>query len=310
MQFSPSLDPLAAAADLRARGEAFVMATVVRAVAPTSAKPGDKAVLTEAGLLVGWIGGSCAEPIIRRTAETALSDGECRLVLITPNQNVPSGEDGSGRSVHRMECYSGGELEIYLEPFLPLPRLLVFGNSPVARALCDLGRVMHYAVTSIDLSDRPQMGPEIDTVRSFKALPPADAASAFAVVSTHGIFDEDSLEAALALDLPYTGFVTSKKRRDQVFASLRGRQVSEAAIARIQAPAGLDIGGRQPEEIALAVMAEIVCARRRPQAALRVEVKAMPAPALAPPDAAAGTMVKLGEKKKASCCHGAAKPSV
>lgn len=316
MQFSPSLDPLAAAADLRSRGEAFVMATVVRAVAPTSAKPGDKAVLTEAGLLVGWIGGSCAEPIIRRTAETALSDGECRLVLITPNQNVPSGEDGSGRSVHRMECYSGGELEIYLEPFLPLPRLLVFGNSPVARALCDLGKVMHYAVTSIDLSDRPQMGPEIDTVRSFKALPHAgiiDTSNAFAVVSTHGIYDEDSLEAALALELPYTGFVTSKKRRDQVFAALRERNVGDAALARIQAPAGLDIGGRQPEEIALAVMAEIVCARRRPPgprrvAAMDVVAEAQPAPAPAPTPT--GTIVKLGEKKKASCCHGAAKPAV
>jgi xanthine dehydrogenase accessory factor len=298
MQFSPLLDPLAAAADLRARGEAFVMATVVRAVAPTSAKPGDKAVLTEAGLLVGWIGGSCAEPIIRRTAETALGDGECRLVLITPDQNVPSGEDGSGRSVHRMDCYSGGELEIYLEPFLPLPQLLVFGNSPVARALCDLGRVMNYAVTAIDLSDRPQMGPEIDTVRSFQALPKVTvphAAGAFAVVSTHGTFDEDSLEAALALDLPYTGFVTSKKRRDQVFASLRERHVSDAAIARIRAPAGLDIGGRQPEEIALAVMAEIVCARRRPQGPRRVDVVAVP-------------IVKLGEKKTASCCHAAAKP--
>ncbi len=306
MQYSPSVDPLAAAADLRARGEPFVMATVVRAVAPTSAKPGDKAVLTDAGLLVGWIGGSCAEPIVRRTAETALLDGECRLLRITPDQSVPSGDDGTGRSVHRMECYSGGELEIYIEPFLAQPRLLVFGNSPVARALCNLGKMMGYAVTSVDLSDRPQMGAEIDTVRSFKALPPTDATNAFAVVSTHGIFDEESLEAALQLQLPYVGFVTSKKRRDQVFASLRERNVSDADLARVQAPAGIDLGGRQPEEVALSVMAEIVSTRRRHGQVRRPE--ATRAAALVPAVVSEGTLVKLGEKKKASCCHAAAKP--
>ena len=295
MHYAPSVDPLTAAADLRARGEPFVMATVVRAVAPTSAKPGDKAVLTDSGLLVGWIGGSCAEPIVRKTAETALADGECRLVVITPNQSIAAGDDGSGRSVHRMDCYSGGELEIYIEPFLAKPRLLVFGNSPVARALCDLGTFMGYAVTAVDLSERPQMGAEIDTVRSFKALP-ATTSNAFAVVSTHGIFDEESLEAALSLDLPYTGFVTSRKRRDQVFASLReAGRVSEASLARVQAPAGLDLGGRGPQEVALSVMAEIVSARRGKP---RVEVPVVASVSVAEPN-----VVKLGAKKASSCCH-------
>lgn len=301
--YSPSLDPLAAAADLRARGEPFVMATVVRAVAPTSAKPGDKAVLTDAGMLVGWIGGSCAEPIVRKTAETALSDGQCRLVLITPDTKIASGDDGAGRSVHHMECYSGGELEIYIEPFLAQPRLFVFGNSPVARALCDLGKVMKYAVTSVDLSDRPQMGPEIDTVRSFKAIPHAAASRTFAVVATHGIFDEESLEAAINLDLPYTGFVTSRKRRDQVFAALRERGVSDAALARVQAPAGLDLGGRGPEEVAVSVLAEIVNVRRRAGAPTVV----------APPPVVVSeekNVVKLASKKASSCCHSAAKPKV
>ena len=292
MHYSPSVDPLTAAADLRARGEPFVMATVVRAVAPTSAKPGDKAVLTDAGLLVGWIGGSCAEPIVRRAAETALADGECRLLLITPNQSLTSGDDGTGRSVHHMECYSGGELEIYIEPFVAKPRLFVFGNSPVARSLCDLGTFMGYEVTSVDLSERPQMGAEIATVRSFKALPSIDPSSSFAVVSTHGIFDEESLEAALSLELPYTGFVTSRKRRDQVFASLRERNVSDAALARVQAPAGLDLGGRGPQEVALSVMAEIVSARRGK-------------PRVATPVAADVQVVELApaQKKASSCCH-------
>ena len=279
------------------------MATVVRAVAPTSAKPGDKAVLTDAGLLVGWVGGSCAEPIVRRAAETALVDGRCRLIVITPDTAVEAGDDGAGRSVHHMECYSGGELEIYIEPFLALPRLVVFGNFPVARALCDLGALMRYEVTAIDLGDRPQMGPAIDTVRSLKALPRLDPARCFAVVSSHGMFDEESLEAAIALDLPYTGFVTSKKRRDQVFAKLRERNISDAALARVQAPAGIELGAKQPEEIALAVMAEIVAARRqgtRP----RVPVAVAPVVAVvAEEPAAAPNVVKLGAKMASSCCH-------
>jgi xanthine dehydrogenase accessory factor len=315
MQYSPIADPLVVAADLRARGEPFVMATVVRALPPTSAKPGDKAVLTDDGLQIGWIGGSCAEPIVRKEAERALVDGECRLLLITPDENPPPG--GPGRSVHKMECYSGGELEIYLEPFLALPSLLVFGNSPVARALCDLGRVMRYAVTVVDLGDRPQMGTDIATVRSLQALPRLDPSRTFAVVASHGVFDEESLEAAVKLGLPYTGFVTSRKRRDQVFGALTANGVSAEALARVQAPAGMNFGARQPEEIALSVMAEIVATRRRPVAAAHPAPAQPVAHAPAPAEAvgvmaaaeAAGELVTLAPKAK-SCCHGGgAKPA-
>jgi xanthine dehydrogenase accessory factor len=307
MQYSPTADVLTVAADLRARGEPFVMATVVRAVSPTSAKPGDKAVLTDDGLLIGWIGGSCAEPTVTKEAALALADGECRLVLITPEEHPPAA--GNGLSVHRMECYSGGALEIYLEPFLALPRLLVFGNSPVARALCDLGRVMRYAVTAVDLGGRPQMGPDIATVRSLQALPPVDRTRSFAVVSSHGVFDEESLEAALKLGLPYVGFVTSRKRRDQVFGALAAKGVARDALDRIRAPAGFDLGGRQPEEIALAVMAEVVATRRgasmapppeaRPRAVASGATHAGPVAA-----EQTRTLVPLGAPQAHSCCHG------
>ena len=308
MQYSPTADTLTVAADLRARGEPFVMATVVRAVPPTSAKPGDKAVLTDDGLLVGWIGGSCAEPTVTKEASLALADGECRLVLITPEDNPPA--SAAGLSVHKMECYSGGALEIYLEPFLALPRLLVFGNSPVARALCDLGRVMRYTVTAVDLGDRPQMGPEIETLRSLQAIPALDRSRSFAVVSSHGVFDEESLEAALQLGLAYTGFVTSRKRRDQVFASLAARGVGQAALARVRAPAGFDLGGRQPEEIALAVMAEVVATRRGRSLADKIDASPAVAREKAPEAASpasterAQNLVVLGASDAHGCCHG------
>lgn len=295
--YPPIADALAAGADLRARDIPFVMATVVRAVAPTSAKPGDKLVFTHAGVVTGWVGGSCAEPIVRREAEAALRDGECRLLHITPNAEAPAGRDGL--SVHKMECYSGGALEIYLEPYLPMPELLVFGNSPVARALCDLGRVMKYRVTVVDLGDRPSMGGELDVVRDLGQLRPVTPSSTFAVVSSHGVFDEESLEKAIALDIPYIGFVTSAKRRAQVFASLQAKGIAAERLARIQAPAGLELGAVQPQEIALAVMAEIVAVRRL---ARGDALKPATVPAVIP--AAPIDVTAHAAPAAKSCCHG------
>jgi xanthine dehydrogenase accessory factor len=201
---------------------------------------------------------------VRREAEAALDDGQCRLLHITPDAESPVGREGL--SVHKMECYSGGALEIYIEPYLPLPSLLVFGNSPVASALCELGRVMKYRVTVVDLGDRPPMTDEDEVVRDLGRLLVPAPPSTFAVVASHGVFDEESLEKALSWDLAYVGFVTSARRRDQVFAALAARGVPPERLARVVAPAGLELGARQPQEIALAVMAQIVSARRQPPA--------------------------------------------
>jgi xanthine dehydrogenase accessory factor len=314
-QFS-SHDPLAAVADLRAREVPFVMATVVRAVSPTSAKPGDKLVFTRSGVVAGWVGGSCAEPIVRREAEAALDDGQCRLLHITPDADSQVGREGL--SVHKMECYSGGALEIYIEPYLPLPSLLVFGNSPVASALCELGRVMEYRVTVVDLGDRPPISDEDEVVRDLEDLRVPAPASTFAVVASHGVFDEESLEKVLSWDLPYVGLVTSPRRRDQVFAALTARGVPAERLARVTAPAGLALGGRQPLEIALAVMAQIVSARRQAPAA-RTEAESEASrtlqPSPQPPRSrlpvAVPLQVAVAPQDEApalpmakSCCHG------
>jgi xanthine dehydrogenase accessory factor len=299
-QIASSSDPLAAAVALRARGVPFVMATVVRAVAPTSAKPGDKAVLTERGLLAGWVGGSCAEPIVRRESEAALRDGECRLLHITPEPEAPT--DRPGLSVHKMTCYSGGALEIYLEPYLPMPTLLVFGNSPVARALCDLGRLMKYRVVLCDLGERPSIGDEIEVVRDLGKLPELDASSTFGVVASHGIFDDEALEKVASLDLPYTGFVASRQRRDEVFAALRARGVSGDRLARVSAPAGLDLGARLPYEVAVSVMAEIVSVRRAPARGGPVPVS--PPPQARPSNSRGLAIAPQVAAPQGSCCHG------
>jgi xanthine dehydrogenase accessory factor len=309
---APSLytpDPLEAALDLRARGVPFVMATVVRAVAPTSAKPGDKALLTEEGLVAGWVGGSCAEPIVRRESEGALRDGQCRLLHITPDPR--SAVERPGVSVHAMECYSGGALEIYLEPYLPAPTLLVVGNSPVARALCDLGRAMKYRVLVLDLGSRPPMGDDLEVTRDASALRSLGGASTFAVVASHGVFDEEGLEALLGLDLAYLGFVTSRRRRDQVFAALRARGTSEDRLAKVSAPAGLDLGGHAPHEVAVSVLAQIVSVRRAQAAApaAGASAAAAGASAAAPIETPGRRSLSVASNAPAapeskSCCHG------
>jgi xanthine dehydrogenase accessory factor len=299
--FEPTTDPLLAAAELKASGTPFVLATVVRANAPTSARPGDKAIFTEHGLVLGWVGGSCAEPLVREEAALALQEGAPRLVCITPEADAILAR--AGLVVHTMTCFSGGALDIYLEPIKPMPRLVIFGNSPVARALVDLGRLMKYEVVVVDLGDRPPLSPGVPTHRQLDAiLPYPGADECYAVVASHGVFDEEALRKALALGVRYTGFVTSRRRRAHVFAALVEKGVPKEALDRVEAPAGLDLGAQTPEEIALSVMASIVSARRGRRAkeaappVTEVEAAATSAPANSEdtPKPAA----------ESGCCHG------
>lgn len=297
-------DPLLAAAALKASGTPFVLATVVRAQAPTSARLGDKAIFTKDGLALGWVGGSCAEPIVKEEAEAALADGEPRLVCITPDADALLHR--VGLVVHTMTCFSGGSVEIYLEPHVPAPRLVVFGNSPVAQALVELGRVMKYEITVVDLGDRPEMA-DATTVHSLDELTVSPLAEAYAVVSSHGVFDEQALEKALSLDAKYTGFVTSRRRRDQVLAGLAAKGVAADALARIQAPAGLDLGAKTPEEIALSVMASIVAVRRGHTAKVEVPAPVVVAAEIAAPAPAPALELAGAAPKAGGCCHGKSK---
>ena len=191
----------ATAKELEARGESYVLATVIRAVAPTSGKPGDKAVVTEEGVVHGWIGGSCAEPTIKKEAKAALADGACRVVNITPEPNVAN--DREGLVVVPMTCYSGGELEIYLEPHRAKRELVVFGNSPVAQALVEFGIAVGYKVSVVDTTERPPLegATVITALDQVELLRPEEAAI---VVATHGVFDEDAIASAVELSHPAT----------------------------------------------------------------------------------------------------------
>jgi xanthine dehydrogenase accessory factor len=255
-------DHFALAEALAKKGEPFVVATVVRAESPTSAKAGDKAIITHRGLIDGWVGGSCAEPTVLEEAKAALEDGECRLIQISPTADASVAREGM--KLYPMTCYSGGTLEIYIEPHVSLPVLLVFGNSPVARALGELGRVMNYRVTNVDLTERPPLPGNV--IRDLGQLERLGPGPIYAVVATHGMFDEQALARAVALRPHYLGLVASARRAAGMKRTLLGQGVDAQDLERLRTPAGVEIGARTAEEIALSIMAEIVKVRRQASA--------------------------------------------
>jgi xanthine dehydrogenase accessory factor len=246
-------DLLALALQLRDRGEPFVLATVVRCERPTSAKPGAKALIRADGSVTGWIGGACAEPTVVREALAALRDGQPRFVsLVGQGSSRPGGQEGVLE--YPMTCHSGGTLEIYVEPTLPRPQLVLVGHGPVLEALAALAGAAELTVVTVGT------GATADTL----ARVPLTAQS-FVVVATHGTGDEDALARALQADVRYVSLVASRKRAAAVVERLRQRGVPAERLGALKSPAGLDLGAVTPEEIAVSILAEIVQVRRSPK---------------------------------------------
>jgi xanthine dehydrogenase accessory factor len=247
--------------ELIRQGLPFATAIVVRAERPTSGKPGDKAIITADGTMHGWIGGSCAQPTVIREALKALRADESRFVRLSPNplEQLPR----EGLADVPMTCFSGGTLEIYIEPQQPQPRLIVIGNLPVARALAELGRAMSYHTIVVDpghQGEPPAYADELVTDITMIAAHVTPLTSI--VIATHGQYDELALEQALATSAPYIGLVASRRRADSVREYLAQQGFTAEQLGRFKSPAGLDIQARRGDEIALGIMAEIVQRRR------------------------------------------------
>ena len=237
-------DVLREAARLAAAGEPFALATVVSVQRPASARRGDRGIVTADGQLVGWVGGACSEPIVVREALRAVADGAPRLVRIGP-PGTPGGADVVCAESH---CASEGVVEVLVEPQLPAPLLSVVGDGPAARTLAELAQTIGWHVTH-----EPDVG--------------ADAA----VIATMGTNDAEALATALAGTAGYVALVASAKRAGVVLDALREAGVPDETVARVRSPAGLDLGPSTQEEIAVAILAELVAWRHTQ------------APALAPP---------------------------
>ena len=251
----------AKAHELIRQGVPFATATVVRAERPTSGKPGDKAIVTADGTMYGWIGGSCAQPTVIREALKALRGDTSRFVRLSPNPGDQPPREGLEDVP--MTCFSGGTLEIYIEPQQPRPRLIVVGDLPVARALATLGRAMSYHTIVVEPGHPGAPPPYADELLAeLPALPSVVTSLTAIVVATHGQYDELALEQALSTPAPYIGLVASRKRAEAVRAYLAQQGLPEEQLRRFKSPAGLDIQARRGDEIALSIMAEIVQLRR------------------------------------------------
>jgi xanthine dehydrogenase accessory factor len=231
----------------------YALATVVRVDPPVSTRVGDKATVTGDGRLEGWVGGACAEPIVVREALAAIAEGRPRLVRITPAEMAatapPVPEPGVVAAVST--CPSGGGLEVFVEPVGVAPRLLVCGRTPVAATLAKLAELVGYEVRGLGDAD-------LDGVRA-DAAGPGDAV----VVASMGHYDEDALAAALRTRAGYVGLVGSRRRAATVFDALRRRGLGDADLARVASPAGMDLGPSTQDEIAVAILAELIRERHR-----------------------------------------------
>ena len=293
---------LSKAGELLANHESFAIAVVVRYQAPISGKPGNKAIILPDGKIWGWIGGGCAQPVVVKEALKALADGQPRLIRISP-----SSPPEQGIVNYAMTCHSGGTLDIYIEPVLPKPHILILGRSPVAVALAKLGKAINYTVSvAAPEADRERF-PDCDLVLTDLDLSQIKVTpQTFVVVSTQGQRDEEALEKALCSDASYVAFVASKAKTGKIIEYLQERGITSPRLAQLKAPAGLGIHAASPEEIAVSILAEIIQENRSPKGTQKREVKLPMAKREEAKDPICGMMVEVSTAKHKSEFRGSA----
>ena len=232
------------ATELSRRHQPFLVATVVWARGPSSGKRGSTAIIQADGSINGWIGGACAAPVVARESREAMADGKPRLLFLGTEEDI-AGIDRPEVITVPISCTSEGALEVFLEPNLPQPHLVVTGNSPAVDTLVSLARTLDWRVDMVD--DRLEM-PEVSS-------------SSAIVIATQGHYDEPAVEAALSTGAGYIGLVASAKRAETVLGYLRDRGFGQDQLGRVRAPAGMDLGHIAHKEIGVSIIADLV--RRR-----------------------------------------------
>ncbi len=252
-----------AAHRLQHAGTPYALVSVIKALAPASAHPGDKAVVTADGDFHGWIGGGCAQPAVVRTVRQVLADGHARVIRIAPTA------DGEERDLgdvleFGMACHSGGTLELFVDPVLPLAQLVVIGSSPVAVSLAQLAPRVGFAVTLVAHEAETAAYPDARQVIASDdpaVVTPQVASGAWVVVATQGRRDVQGLRLALGLNARQVSFVASARKAKVLKASLVVGGADPDAVEAIVAPAGYPMPATTPEEIALSVLAAVVSHR-------------------------------------------------
>jgi xanthine dehydrogenase accessory factor len=242
--------------ELRQANVPFVIATVVRREAPSSGKTGDRALIEQNGNLWGWIGGGCTKGIMLKEAREAIMKGEPRLVRVSPD---PDDKITIGIKDYKMTCQSGGSVDVYIEPVMPKPHLIIMGKTAIAQALARMANVLDYKVTIMAMGATAELFPTADELKiTFNLAKVPLSARRFVVVCTQGEQDEMALKAALKDNSGYVAFVGSHKKREAVFEYLRTSGVAEDELQKVKSPAGIDIQAKTPAEVAVSILAEII----------------------------------------------------
>jgi xanthine dehydrogenase accessory factor len=254
-------DPFSEAIALTRERRAFALATVVWRRAPSSGRVGSKAIVLPDGSVHGWLGGACAEPTVVREARAALQDGRPRLLFLGSADEIAAYER-DGTVTVPMACESEGALEVYVEPFLPRPQLVVVGRSPAVRALTVQARAIDWDVAVVDDGGDASEHPYPELVQTALDLSALGVGRASAIViATQGHYDDLALKQALATGAGYIGVIAAEKRASSLMRLLRDAGIDDEALARVHAPAGLDLGSVENAEIAVAVLADLVARR-------------------------------------------------
>jgi xanthine dehydrogenase accessory factor len=283
--------------DLRARGEPFALATVVRTVDATSAKPGAKAIILPDGTIAeGWIGGGCARSAVTKAGVAAIREGKPQFVSLRPEEllaaeGVQPGDERAGIRFARNGCPSKGSMDVFVEPVLPRPQLVILGEGPVALALADLSE--RFGFHRIHAAPGLAASVAEEARDGFDSLPPFGG-QRFIIVATQGKGDEAGLRAALATGADHVAFVGSRRKFATLADRLRAGGIGDAALTRVKAPAGLDIHAITPEEIALSILAEITILRRAGgRGADSIPVEEAPTAEAAPEERRPGLLSRL-----------------
>jgi xanthine dehydrogenase accessory factor len=251
--------------ELRKRNEPFAIAVVVRREAPSSGKTGDKAIINKFGEIIGWVGGGCVRAILIKETEDAMKTGIARLVRIGKSLTQSQQE---GVMEYKMTCQSEGLVEVFIEPVLPPPHLVVMGKTAIAKALVKLAKTTGFRVTAVAPDIKPDTFDKVDELITQYNLKQVNTTEASCiVVATQVDQDETALQEAVGKANCYLGFVSSRKKGNKLMDYLKDAGVDPVRVAAIKSPAGIDINAKSPEEVAISILAEIIQVKSQAPAA-------------------------------------------
>jgi len=248
---------LAKAQELKNNNQPYATAYIVRRKIPSSGKPGDKAIITTDGLIHGWIGGGFIRGVVLKEALETIRKNKPRMVVISSDEGAIRNLENT--HVYRMPCKSGCEVEVFIEPILPSPNLVIFGTSHIAMALSKIAKAMDYQVDVVMNEPDEHIFPSADSIRALSDIKAQSLSQqSYVVVCTQGERDLESLHVAIQANTRYLAFVSSMRRAKNIFSDLGDHGVTLDQLSKIKIPAGLNIKAKTPEEVAISILAEII----------------------------------------------------